>query len=129
MIKGVTRHISGIPNLFTLNVCCIFHTTKMCFSDLCWFIWDCETIFRSDAYMQKKRLNVYDKAYPIAIATSGIKYIRLKIKPNSVRIISLSWQFSVLPLTGFELTPLIHCSPNRLALCPAPSTTWSHPLY
>jgi len=40
--------------------------------------------------MQKKRLNVHDKAYPIAIATSGIKYIRLKIKPNSVRIRSLS---------------------------------------
>ena len=47
-------------------------------------------------------------------------YIRLKIKPNSVRIRSLSWQIFVLPSTGFELTPLIHCSTNRLALCPAP---------
>jgi len=40
--------------------------------------------------MQKKRLNVYDKAYPTTIATSGIKYIRLNIKPNSVRIRFLS---------------------------------------
>ena len=47
-------------------------------------------------------------------------YIRLKIKPNSVRIRSLSCQICVLPSTGFELTPLIHCSTNRLALCPAP---------
>jgi hypothetical protein len=47
-------------------------------------------------------------------------YIRLKIKPNSVRIRFLSCQIFVLPSTGFELTPLIHCSTNRLALCPAP---------
>ena len=47
-------------------------------------------------------------------------YIRLKIKPNSARITSLSCQIFVLPSTGFELTPLIHCSTNRLALCPAP---------
>jgi hypothetical protein len=47
-------------------------------------------------------------------------YTRLKIKPNSVRIRSLSCQIFVLPSTGFELTPLIHCSTNRLALCPAP---------
>ena len=47
-------------------------------------------------------------------------YIRLKIKPNSVRIRSLSWQIFVLPSTGFELTPLIHCSTNHLALCLAP---------
>jgi hypothetical protein len=46
-------------------------------------------------------------------------YIRLKIKPNSVRIRSLSCQICVLPSTGFELTPLMHCSTNRLALCPA----------
>ena len=26
----------------------------------------------------------------------------------------------VLPSTGFELTPLIHCRTNRFALCPAP---------
>jgi hypothetical protein len=44
----------------------------------------------------------------------------LKIKPNSVRIRSLSSQNFVLPSTGFELTPLIHCSTNRLALCLAP---------
>ena len=54
---------------------------------------------------------------------------RLKIKPNSVRIIFLSCQICVLPSTGFELTPLIHCSTNRLALCPAPQTTRPHPLH
>ena len=47
-------------------------------------------------------------------------YIRLKIKPNSVRIRFLSCQICFLPSTGFELTPLIHYSANRLALCPAP---------
>ena len=47
-------------------------------------------------------------------------YIRLKIKPNSVRIRFLSCQICVLPSAGFELKPLIHCSANRLALCPAP---------
>ena len=54
-----------------------------------------------------------------------LKYIRLKNKPNSVRIRSLSCQIFVLPSTGFELTPLIHCSTNRLylALCPAPKTS------
>ena len=52
--------------------------------------------------------------------------MRLKIKPNSVRIRSLSCQISVLPSTGFELTPLIHCSTIRLALCPPPQTTRPH---
>ena len=47
-------------------------------------------------------------------------YIGLKIKPNSVRIRFLSCQIFILPLMGFELIPLIHCSTNRLALCPAP---------
>ena len=55
-------------------------------------------------------------------------YISLKIKPNSFRIRSLSCQFFVLPTTGFELTLLIHCSTNRLVLCPAPQTTRPHPL-
>jgi hypothetical protein len=41
---------------------------------------------------------------------------RLKIKPNSVRIRFLSCQICVLPSTGFELTPLLHCSTNCLAL-------------
>jgi hypothetical protein len=36
------------------------------------------------------------------------------------RIRFLSCQIFVLPSTGFELTPLIHCSTNRLALCSAP---------
>ena len=47
-------------------------------------------------------------------------YIRLKVKPNSVRIRSMRWQIFVLPSTGFELTPLIQCSTNRLVLCTAP---------
>ena len=34
-------------------------------------------------------------------------YIRLKIRPNSVRIRFLSCQIFVLPSTEFELTPLI----------------------
>jgi hypothetical protein len=46
--------------------------------------------------------------------------IRLKIKPNSVRIRFLSCQIVVLPSTGFDLTPLKHCSTIRLALRPAP---------
>ena len=37
-------------------------------------------------------------------------YIRLKIKPNSIRIRFLSCQIFVLHSTGFEFTPLIHCS-------------------
>ena len=54
-------------------------------------------------------------------------HVRLKIKPNSVRIRFLSCQMFVLPPTGFELTLLIHCSSNRLALCPAPTSTTSAP--
>jgi hypothetical protein len=41
----------------------------------------------------------------------------------------LELYFCILPLTGFELTPLIHCSTNRFALCPAPYTTRPHPLH
>ena len=55
-------------------------------------------------------------------------YIRLKIKPNSVRIRFQRCQIFVLPSTGFEPTPLIHCSTIRLALRPAPQTTRPHPL-
>ena len=47
-------------------------------------------------------------------------YIYMKIKENSVGIRFLSCQVFVLPSTEFELTPLIHCSTNRLALSPAP---------
>ena len=54
--------------------------------------------------------------------------IRLKIKPNSVRIRFQSCQIFVLPSTGFEPTPLLHCSTIRLALRPAPQTTRLHPL-
>ena len=57
------------------------------------------------------------------------KILRLKIKPNSVRIRFQSCQIFVLPSTGFEFTPLIHCSTNRLTLCPAPQTTRPHPLH
>jgi hypothetical protein len=45
-----------------------------------------------------------------------LKLLFLKIKPTSVRIRFVSCQFFVLPSTGFELTPLIHCSTIRLAL-------------
>ena len=55
-------------------------------------------------------------------------YIRLKIKPNSVRIRFQSCQMFILPSTGFELIPLIHCSTIRLALRPVPQTTRQHPL-
>ena len=54
--------------------------------------------------------------------------IRLKINPNSVRIRFQSCQICVLPLTGFEPTPLIHCSTIRVALRPAPQTTRPLPL-
>jgi hypothetical protein len=40
-----------------------------------------------------------------------------------------SWHISVLSSTGFELTTLIHCKTNHLALCPAPKATRRHPLY
>jgi hypothetical protein len=52
-------------------------------------------------------------------------YICLKIKPNSVRIRSLCCHIFVLPSTGFEPTPLIHCSTNRLVLCPAGYFAWT----
>ena len=39
-----------------------------------------------------------------------------------------SCQIFVLPSTGFEPTPLIHCSTIRLALRPAPQTTRPHSL-
>ena len=67
-----------------------------------------------------RRLNLQDVGSETSVSDI---YIRLKIKPNSVRIRSLSCQICVPPSTGFELTPLIHCKTNRSALCPAPSTT------
>ena len=68
-----------------------------------------------------------DMKHNYFILNSIYIYIRLKIKPNSVRIRFLSFQIFVLPSTGFELTPLIHCSTIRLALRPAPQTTRPHP--
>jgi hypothetical protein len=56
-------------------------------------------------------------------------YIRLKIKPSSVRILFLSCQIVFLPSTAFEVTPLIHCRTNLLALCLVPWTTRPHPLH
>ena len=69
--------------------------------------------------------------------TSSIRHLvsdrRLSLisKKNvyNVRIRFLSCQCFFLPSTGLELTPLIHCSTNRLALCPAPQTTPPHPLH
>jgi hypothetical protein len=54
-------------------------------------------------------------------------YIRLKIKPNSVRIIFQSCQIVVLPSTGFELTPLIHIYKQRNCLPFA--SWWVHPQF
>ena len=51
---------------------------------------------------------------------------RLKIKPDSVRIRFLSCQIFFLPSTGFEPTPLIHCSTIRLALIPALDYIYSY---
>ena len=79
--------------------------------------------FSIQVYWRKSSLNDCNEYIYIYI------YIRLKIKPNSVRIRFLSCQIFVLPSTGFELTPLIHCSTNRLALCLAPQTTRPHPIY
>jgi hypothetical protein len=56
-------------------------------------------------------------------------HIRLKIKPSSARIIFLSCQIVFLPSTAFEVTPLMHCSTNLLALYPAPWTSRPHPLH
>jgi hypothetical protein len=41
----------------------------------------------------------------------------------------LTCQICVLPSTRFDLTSLIHCSTNHLALCLAPQTTGPHPLH
>jgi phosphomevalonate kinase len=51
-------------------------------------------------------------------------YIRLKIKPNSVRIRFYSCQIFVLPSTGFEPTPVIHCSLTSSALDHSTTTTY-----
>ena len=42
-------------------------------------------------------------------------YIRLKMKPNSVRIRFVCCQIFAHPSTGFELTPLIHCRHQSLS--------------
>ena len=57
-----------------------------------------------------------------------VRVMRLKIKPNSIRIRFQSCQICVLPSPGFEPTPLMHCSTIRLQLRPAPQTTRPHPL-
>jgi hypothetical protein len=79
----------------------------------------------SDVGYFLRRLNLRDVGSETSVNDI---YIRLKIKPNSVRIRSLSFQIFVPPSTGFEHAPLIHCSTNRLALCPVPLTTRPHPL-
>jgi hypothetical protein len=63
--------------------------------------------------------NIYPSRVPeITFSISwGSSFI---IKPNSVRIRSFSCQFVFLLSTGFELTPLIHCSTICLGLRPAP---------
>jgi hypothetical protein len=49
-------------------------------------------------------------------------YICLKSNPNIVRIRILRRHIFCSPLMGFNLTPLIHYSTNRLALCLVPMT-------
>ena len=71
--------------------------------------WNAGPFFLLHGYFRRKKTYIY-----IYI------YIRLKIKPNSVRIRFYSCQIFVLPSTGFEPTPLLHCSTIRLALRPAP---------
>jgi hypothetical protein len=53
-------------------------------------------------------------------------YRCLKIELNSVGIRFLSWHLFCSPSTVFELTPLIDCSTNCLALYPVPKTTLAH---
>ena len=50
---------------------------------------------------------------------------KFKRKTCNIYIYIYVWIF-VLPSTGFEPTPLIHCSTIRLALRPAPQTTRPH---
>ena len=102
---------------------------NLIFIRLCIFVWyRCNPLLwwtgadsSNDIYLRKVSTNLILKGscLPWLIALCHI-YIRLKIKPNSARIRFLSCQIFVLPSTGFELTPLMHCSTNRLALCPAP---------
>jgi hypothetical protein len=65
----------------------------------------------------------YRKSYNLYIYIQI--YIRLKIKPNSIRIRFLSCQIFFLPSTGFELTPLIHCSNHLLSLTSIALDHWT----
>ena len=60
--------------------------------------------------------NLHEEMFCLNVIIYKYIYIRLKIKPNSVKIRFLSCQIFVLPSTGFELTPLIHCSLMSRAL-------------
>jgi hypothetical protein len=68
--------------------------------------------------LQHHSLSLMSSALDHSNTSTPYIYIRLKIKPNGVRIRFLSCQIFVLPLalTGFELAPLIHCSTLRPAL-------------
>jgi hypothetical protein len=57
----------------------------------------------------------------ISIIACHMTFLHGFVEIKTIKLItSLSCQIFVLPSTGFEFTPLIHCSINRLALCPAP---------
>ena len=84
-------------------------------------------IFKDPRTFSTKTNNKLTRSFNFRFQYTYI-YIRLKIKPNSVRIRFQSCKIFVLPSTGFEPTPLMHCSTIRLALRPAPQTTRPHPL-
>ena len=107
---SMLRKVRFILNRFTLEKMYFsFNRSILEYGNV---VWDTQT-----HYLINKIENVQSEAARIA---TGSTNIRLKIKPNSARIRFLNCQIFVLPSTGFELTPLIHCSTNRLALYPAP---------
>jgi hypothetical protein len=53
-----------------------------------------------------------------------MQYIKKNAEFDCFQIIILS-----IYVTAFEVTPLMHCSTNLLALFPAPWTTRPHPLH
>jgi hypothetical protein len=114
-----------LSNYIIKYTCTIYTRLDICIMSISRFsLWDKVTL-----QLLKFQLSHWISKLLVILGKYYILYIRLKIKPNSVRIRFLSCQIFILPLTGFELTPLIHCRTNRLALCPAPYTTRPHPLH
>jgi hypothetical protein len=71
--------------------------------------------------------------WPNKVETFSIYiYIYIYIWKLNQAVLELDFRavkFFVLPSTGFEPTPLIHCSTIRLAVRPAPSTTSTPYIY